>query len=109
MKLDRLLLNPNCPGLGSREAERELLLDAVLEFARTTKFELFERTGNFVGEAKTSLLSSSCAECSESLLGVPIIGDSVVGFEILLPDLDGFEAPEAVVPRSIIDELLVSF
>lgn len=100
----RLLFTPNKPGLGSRDVFRELLLDAVLELARAIKFELLARTGSFVGEAKFSLVSSSWAECSESLLGVPMIGDNVVGFEILLPDRDGLEEG---VPKSIMEELVL--
>lgn len=49
---------------------------------------------------------SSWPDCSESLLGVPIIGERVVGLDIRLFDRETFveDEPAATMPRSIIEE-----
>lgn len=79
--------------------------------------EVADRIGILVGDVRgvlTRSLSlvvnvgpklSSTPDCSESLLGVPIIGESVVGFDIRLFDRDTLVEgdPTATMPRSITD------
>lgn len=114
-------------GLGSRDVDLDLTPDLTLlvfkrdvlllsaaapEFRRDSRLvDDPERIGILVGDVtgvRTLSLSSfppmlsSCPDCSESLLGVPMIGDNVVGFEMRLFDRD---APEATMPRSIIDDV----
>lgn len=114
-------------GLGSRDVDLELafkrdvlLLRAVApEFRRESKLvDVNERIGILVGEL-SGVRTFSCSlvidvpklssgpDCSESLLGVPMIGESVVGLDILLFDRDTLvdDDPAATMPRSIIDEV----
>lgn len=115
------------PGLGSRDAGRDivlrrdvLLLRAVAPESRrgSRLVEVAERTGILVGDVsgvRTRSLSlaknvvpklSSWPDCSESLFGVPMIGDSVVGLDIRLFDRDTLVdiEPPATIPRSITED-----
>lgn len=92
----------------------------VPEIRRDIKLvEVADRIGILVGEvinvgARTLSSAdfvdtptlSSCPDWSESLFGVPMIGDRVVGFDIRLLDLETLfdEDPAANMPRSIIEE-----
>lgn len=89
-------------GLGSLELVFELLRLIPLTFE-----QLGVRTGILVGESLPNFLIIPSVpqwdeSCSQSLFGVPTIGDNVVGFEIRFIARDGVNV-DGPMPKSIID------
>lgn len=90
-------------GLGSLELTRE-----PIRLPPFTVILLDRRMGILVGESLPNFryIASfpQCDEsCSQSLFGVPTIGDNVVGLEIRFNDRDGVNDVDGPIPKSIID------